>query len=162
MPLSQYVGPQADLDELRKEAEASVGAFDPKGIVDTRRRDVAAIVRPQGQPAFRAALLAAYSGRCALTDCDVADALEAAHITPYLGTETNHPTNGLLLRADIHTLFDLGLIAVDVATMTVVLAPSLTGSAYAFLAGRTLRQPADANMRPSLAALQRHLTWTGL
>jgi HNH endonuclease len=34
------------------------------------------------------------------------DILEAAHISPYRGEEDNHPENGLLLRADLHTLFD--------------------------------------------------------
>ena len=50
-----------------------------------------------------------YEGKCAVTGCDVPDVLQAAHIFPYMGPETNHPSNGLL-RADIHTLFDLGLI----------------------------------------------------
>src|ERR1700722_13744752 len=39
--------------------------------------------------------------------------LEAAHITPYMGASTNSLLNGLLLRADIHTLFNLGLISID-------------------------------------------------
>jgi hypothetical protein len=44
-----------------------------------------AICVRRGRPAFRAALLAAYGGRCAITDCDVEDVLEAAHISPYSG-----------------------------------------------------------------------------
>ena len=44
-----------------------------------------------------------------MTGCDVVQALDAAHISPYLGDQSNHVTNGVLLRADIHTLFDLQL-----------------------------------------------------
>ncbi|WP_169719739.1 HNH endonuclease, partial [Novosphingobium acidiphilum] len=54
----------------------------------------------------------AYDGKCAVTSCAIEPLLEAAHIHPYLGPKTNHVTNGMLLRADIHTLFDLGLLAI--------------------------------------------------
>ncbi|WP_200883691.1 HNH endonuclease [Archangium violaceum] len=55
----------------------------------------------------------AYGGRCALTDCEEPRVLEAAHIFPYHGPQTNHVTNGLLLRADLHVLFDLGLLRTE-------------------------------------------------
>lgn len=55
----------------------------------------------------------AYERRCAVTGCTVEAVLEAAHISPYRGDHTNDVTNGLLLRADIHTMFDCGLIKVD-------------------------------------------------
>ena len=54
--------------------------------------------------------------------CDVVAVLKATHIMPYRGEETNHPSNGLLLRADLHTLFDVGLLTIDPKTMTVRLA----------------------------------------
>ena len=87
--------------------------------------------------------------------------LEAAHITPYLGPNTNHPSNGLLLRADIHTLFDLGLLTIDSASMSVVLAPSLTGTDYGRLAGTLLRLPDNVAVRPSVTALDQHRLWAG-
>ncbi|HUZ56031.1 MAG TPA: HNH endonuclease [Streptosporangiaceae bacterium] len=58
-----------------------------------------------------AALMAAYSGRCAVTGCTVQAVLEAAHLRPYRGPDSNVTGNGLLLRADIHTLLDLQLLA---------------------------------------------------
>ena len=58
------------------------------------------------------------------------EVLEAAHILPYRGPDTNKVVNGLLLRADVHTLFDSGLIAVDVKNMTVLVDKSLEGSEY--------------------------------
>jgi predicted restriction endonuclease len=68
------------------------------------------IVECQGQPAFWDALLQAYERQCAITGCTVLQILEAAHIMPYMGKPTNRVDNGLLLRSDLHTLFDLGLI----------------------------------------------------
>ena len=106
--------------------EADNPAYDPASVADERERAMRAICIRRGQPAFRAALLVAYGGRCAITDCDVEDVLEAAHISPYRGLSSNHASNGLLLRADIHTLFDCGLVAFDPKTRKVVLADTLS------------------------------------
>jgi hypothetical protein len=66
----------------------------------------------RGQPAFRKALLDAFHGTCCVTGSKVEALLEAAHIIPH-STETNYSVfNGLLLRTDIHTLFDLGLLCI--------------------------------------------------
>lgn len=59
--------------------------------------------------------------------------------TPNRGEDTNHVANGLLLRADLHTLLDCGLIAVDPDDLRVVVAPSIRGSSYRRLHGRALR-----------------------
>jgi predicted restriction endonuclease len=134
----------------------------PHAALDARRRVLAAIVRRQGQGAFRQQLLLAYEGRCGVTGCDVEAALEAAHIEPYQGPHSNDITNGLLLRADVHTLFDLGYLAVDGATMTIRLALHLMDSAYAFLAGALVRLPAVGYPRPSATALEQHRAWSGL
>jgi putative restriction endonuclease len=135
--------------------------FDP-ACEDARERVRADIVRRQGQGRFRAGLLAAYGGRCAITAFDVAEVLEAVHIVPYKGEATNTSENGLLLRADLHTLFDLGLIAVDPAGMTVLVSSSLAGSSYGDLAGRLLAVPKDPSHRPSCAALAEHRKWAKL
>jgi len=91
----------------------SLGHFpDATDIEDGRKRIERLVTLRQGQPAFRQALMEAYERRCAITGCTIDDVLEAAHISPYLGEHTNHVTNGLLLRADMHTLFDRGLIKV--------------------------------------------------
>ncbi len=139
-----------------------LGAPEVPTNLDARTRVLAAVVRRQGQPEFRQRLIEAYAGRCAVTDCDAADALEAAHIAPYLGPHTNDVTNGLLLRADIHTLFDLGMLGVDASTMTVVLAPSLAHTVYRDLAGQTMRLPPSASLHPSKQALDDHRRRAGL
>ncbi len=128
------------LEREAKSAEAS-DSFSPSDAVDERRRVLAAIVRRRGQPAFRAALQSAYGGRCAMTGCDVIDALEAAHIHPYLGQASNAVGNGLLLRADVHTLFDLYLVSVHPESLVILTAPSLMNSDYSELHGAELKIP---------------------
>lgn len=72
-----------------------------------------AIKSRRGQVNFRSSLLTAFNDTCCITGCSVISVLEAAHIISH-ADETNYKvTNGLLLRADIHTLFDLNLIGID-------------------------------------------------
>jgi hypothetical protein len=106
-------------------------SFNPVTIKDVRKRIRASIVQRQGQGLFRRRLLEAYGRRCAITGCATEAVLEAVHITPYLGKAANDLTNGLLLRSDLHTLFDLGLIGVDPSTFTLVLSRSLHNGDYA-------------------------------
>lgn len=131
-------------------------AFDPNSQEDSRHTVIAAVHRRQGAPRFRRALLCAYEGRCAMTDYDAEPALEAAHVIPYRGPQTNHVTNGLLLRADMHDLFDLGLVAVDTDRMVLLLANDLLGTQYERYAGARLRIPRDTAARPNLEALNKH------
>jgi hypothetical protein len=128
--------------------------FDPKGQADARARVLREVVQRRGQRKFRKALIAAYSGRCAISGCPVTPLLEAAHITPYLGPDTNSITNGLLLRADLHTLWDLGLLAVDPDTHMVWVSPEINDPTYQGLAGTHLMGPAHPAQQPSIAALQ--------
>jgi putative restriction endonuclease len=120
---------------------------------DARLRVYRQIVARRGQPGFRAALLEAYQGRCAITGCDAPAALEAAHLRPYRGPDSNDVTNGLLLRADIHTLLDLRLLALDPATRTIVISKLLAGTQYEALTTRPPADPATASQRPDPDAL---------
>lgn len=128
--LTSVSGPTRGLLEQETKAAEASGSFSPTDEVDERQRVLAAIVRRRGQPAFRKALLEAYGGCCAMTGCNVVDALEAAHIRPYSGQSSNHVSNGLLLRADIHTLFDLYLIGVNPGTCEITISPALRGTSY--------------------------------
>lgn len=135
--------------------EAEIEHFDPTNIEDGRQKVFASVARRQGQGAFRRALMRAYRGQCAVTGCAIEPLLEAAHIHPYLGPKTNHISNGILLRADIHTLFDLGLISFD-GRNRVIVSDRLLGSDYEGLAQQTLRVPADASQCPSPKSLKWH------
>lgn len=137
-------------------------AFDPTGIKDARTRILSSIVRRQGQPAFRKRLLSAYNRRCAITGCAVEAVLEAAHIVPYKGDITNHPGNGILLRADFHTLFDLRLVAIDEVTMRLLVSHRLNGTGYEKYRGTRIRIPKEATIRPSREAIEQHRSESGL
>lgn len=132
------------------------GVFNPQGVEDARARVLTSIVRRRGQGAFRQQLLSAYGGKCAITGCDVMDVLEAAHIVPYQGDATNVVSNGLLLRADIHTLFDLGKIAIDPNNLVVSVCPELHSGEYGYLHAQQIRLPTDQHLRPSRDALAWH------
>lgn len=131
------------------------------GVYDARERIVASIVRRRGQPEFRQRILQAYEGRCAVTACETVEVLEAAHIVPYFGPASNNPSNGLLLRADVHTLFDLGMIAIDTKRLSVLVSP-LVDRSYAHIVGRTLRETRDRSCAPDKSALDQHRAWSGL
>ncbi|MGQ0589825.1 MAG: HNH endonuclease [Sphingosinicella sp.] len=134
-------------------ADENGAPFDPKNVVDGRAKVLAEVTRRQGQFRFRNDLIAAYGGKCAITGCSVLPLLEAAHIYPYRGHETNDVTNGLLLRADIHTLFDLGLIAV-LPNHELDICASLNDTVYADL--DRLTPPKSAKKHPSPDALSWH------
>jgi len=72
------------------------------------------IIYPRlGQGAFRVVVTEAYHRRCAISGERTLPVLEAAHIKPYSLEGPHHPNNGLLLRQDLHTLFDRGYITVS-------------------------------------------------
>lgn len=131
------------------------GEFDDENEADGRERLDKSIAVRRGQPRFRADLIAAYDGKCAITGCDAVEALEAAHILPYMGAHSHHCKNGLLLRADLHTLFDLGHLQIDPDTCCVMLGPRLRGTQYEALEGLRVREPVTRAARPSPKALRK-------
>ena len=130
--------------------------FDPASLHDERRLALANKALRPGQAVFRAKLMQVYEGRCAITGCNVPAALEAAHIVPFSGPASDHVSNGLLLRLDLHALFDAHLICIKPPEMTVCLTDSLIGGFYEVVNGRKLRLPKDVGSRPNLAALSQH------
>jgi predicted restriction endonuclease len=66
-----------------------------------------------GQQAFQAVVLGAYERRCAITGGRIRPVLEAAHIRPLPAGGEHRLDNGLLLRSDVHTLYDRGYLGVD-------------------------------------------------
>lgn len=121
----------------------------------------------RGQGKFRSGLLKLYDFKCAITSEGPKDVLEAAHIEPHAISGRNSFDNGLLLRADLHTLFDIGLIAVDPLNLIVMTHPSLQGTNYESLAGSLIRERVDGST-PSRDLLQNKLdqfpgrTWIGV
>ena len=68
-------------------------------------------IRPRlGQGGFRIMVLDEYSRRCAITGEKTLPVLEAAHIQPYSENGPHKVSNGILMRSDLHTLFDNGYL----------------------------------------------------
>jgi putative restriction endonuclease len=65
-----------------------------------------------GQGGFRYTVTERYERRCAMTGERSLPALEAAHIKPYRLNGPHRVSNGLLLRADLHRLFDAGYVTI--------------------------------------------------
>jgi HNH endonuclease len=135
--------------DLLSERLASEGFFDDVNDSEKIKRY---IVWRRGQPEFRRKLLDTY-GCCVITGCTSEDALEAAHISPYSHTQNNDPVNGLLLRADIHTLFDRHLIGIDPEKMTVCVAQSLLED-YGQFNGKSLQLPENDSLSPDRDSLK--------
>ena len=96
--------------------------YRPTGV-DSRRRLSRNVFERLGQPDFRQALVERYGLRCMITETDVSETIEAAHIIPYRDKNDNHPENGLLLRSDIHALYDRNLLSIHPVTLLVELHP---------------------------------------
>jgi len=119
------------------------------------------LIRPRlGQGAFRILVTDAYERRCAITGERTLPALEAAHIKPYADGGSHDPTNGLLMRRDIHALFDSGYVTVT---------PELrfhvsrrikeefeNGRDYYRMHGQEVALPKSMAWRPDGAALRWH------
>lgn len=119
------------------------------------------LVRPRlGQGAFRVLVTDAYARRCAITGERTLPVLEAAHTKPYSESGPHAIENGLLLRSDLHTLFDRGYVTVT-PDLTVRVSPKIreeyeNGRDYYAFDRRPLTTPTAADLRPSRDYLDWH------
>ncbi len=117
---------------------------------------LALMVPKSTQSKFQRKLLQAYKGRCAITGCNIPQALEAVKIYPNNRERSDQLSNGLILRADLKELFNAHLLAIEPVTMTVLIDPSLADTSYTALAGKPVYFPEDEASRPSINALKWH------
>ena len=137
--------PLADIHELTtifkatkgEDLEESIGPDD----YDAPLRGLREIVIRIDQVKFRRKMMEAYQGRCAITGSSVTQVLQAAHIKPYRGTPTNRVDNGLLLRVDLHQLFDKDLIGIHPETREIHISKELIGTEYEEFSARKLSKP---------------------
>jgi putative restriction endonuclease len=116
-----------------------------------------------GQGAFRVLVIDAWHRRCAVTGERTLPALEAAHIKPYAEEGPHRVSNGLLLRADLHRLFDDGYVTVEetrgdfrFVVSNRVKAEFENGREYYRFHGRPLSNPPEGTVnRPA----KRYLEW---
>ncbi|MCZ7657709.1 MAG: HNH endonuclease [Xanthobacteraceae bacterium] len=119
------------------------------------------LVTPRlGQGAFRISVTDAYGRACAVSGGRVLPALDAAHIKPYSIGGGHEVSNGILMRRDIHSVFDAGYVTVDEEYRFVVSKRVQTdfnnGNEYRRLHGQQIQLPASPANRPSRDALRWH------
>jgi putative restriction endonuclease len=111
------------------------------------------VTERKGQGNFRAIITTAYSNKCCITSETTPELLEAAHIQPYFDENSNHVKNGLLLRVDLHKLYDNGLLYID-ESFKIHISPEVKSEFYRKLNGTTIRLPENNNLHPSKEALK--------
>lgn len=111
------------------------------------------VTERKGQGNFRAIITTAYSNKCCITNETTPELLEAAHIQPYFDENSNHVKNGLLLRVDLHKLYDNGLLYID-ESFKIHISPEVKSEYYQKLNGTTIRLPENSNLHPSKEALK--------
>lgn len=132
------------------EADEADSDYEPDDV-DRRPLVNRQIRERRGQRKFRNALRKRYGDVCLVTGCRVIALLEAAHISPFRGMNDHHTSNGLLLRSDIHTMFDLDLLGIDPDELRVKLHPCVAKE-YRDLVGSKLKCTAEC--RPSTEGLR--------
>lgn len=97
-----------------EQVASALGLWQPDDVQDEPRGEAPRyLVKGRlGQGAFRVLVTDAYQRRCAITGERTLPVLEAAHIKPYASEGPNLTQNGLLLRSDLHKLFDIGYLTV--------------------------------------------------
>ncbi len=124
----------------------------------SERREVPVALRRTrpGYAAFRAGQILRHNGRCVITQCWIEETLEAAHVIAHSGDPIwERPENGVLLRRDLHSLFDAQLLSVHPETSRVHVSPHLLDSDYGALHGkwvnhRIARHPLGVHFRQFL------------
>ena len=145
---------------LRLQARA-LPTMEPELIDDDARFGQPQVVMPRlGQGAFRVIVTDVYNRQCALTNSHVLHVLDASHIRPYAEGGSHSPSNGLLLRQDVHTLFDRGYLTVS-PDFHVEVSRRLkeefdNGKEYYALQGKTILLPGNPAFRPSTEQLAWH------
>ena len=114
-----------------------------------------------GQSSFKAVVLDAYQRRCAISGTHIPPVLQAAHIRPITAGGEHRLANGLLLRSDVHTLFDCGYLGIDpkfrLRVSSRLRADFSNGDQFYARAGQVIELPERRADRPSREFLEWHL-----
>ncbi|MEM5501435.1 HNH endonuclease signature motif containing protein [Ahrensia kielensis] len=123
---------------------------------DEKKKFWSRIRRRENQSAFRTSLFSHYGGVCCVTGCDASKALDAAHIQAWSVEENSELKNGLILRADIHRLFDSGRLSIHPETHAVHMHKSLENS-YGEFQSSQLKYEIELNEIANKALVERWL-----
>lgn len=127
-------------------------------VITRRQYEMARRLRRPKQLAMRRMLQEAYGAQCCITDCTLISALAAAHIAPYAETLSSSPRSALLLRMDLHALWDSGDMAVHPVTRKVHFSPEAQAcDEYRRMhKSARLRLPKQPEFAPDEKALRLH------
>ncbi|MGM0501446.1 MAG: HNH endonuclease [Bacillota bacterium] len=109
----------------------------------------------KGQSKFRQNLFKYYKGKGVITKENCAAILDAVHIHPYLKKNKDHLKNGLLLRSDLHQLFDDGLITIT-PDYKVLVSKKLDSNHYHKYQNQDIYLPQDNKFYPEQQVLKFH------
>lgn len=120
------------------------------------------LVRPRlGQGGFKTLVREAYGKKCAITGHKIVPTLQAAHIVPVSKNGENRIDNGILLRSDVHTMFDQGYLGVA-PDLTLHVSPRLrsefgNGDEFYSRQGHVIVTPREPVDRPNREFLEWHM-----
>lgn len=97
---------------LYRQLQDALSGLDVRETESARYGDCVLVKPRLGQGSFRVLVTDAYERRCAVSGERVLPVLEAAHVRPYAEGGEHSLKNGLLLRSDLHILFDQGYLTV--------------------------------------------------
>lgn len=147
--------------EVQNRLSAKPLVLDESVALATQKFGAPQIKLPRlGQGAFRILLADYYKRSCAFSSSHIFHVLDAAHIRPFAKGGTHSPTNGLLLRQDIHTLFDRGYLTVtpdfNIEVSGRIKEEFNNGKEYYAMHGQKISLPNLEQLRPSAEMLQWH------
>ena len=106
------------LDSKKNKFAAPVSAI-PEDLFGTHRKNKTEVLRAERDPKFKFNILKRFDGICVVTNTDVIQVLDAAHIIPVANRGSESIENGLLLSASAHRSFDAGLWAINPDTLKI-------------------------------------------
>ncbi len=150
---------------LLERVTLALRAGQPMLVTEPRNEEMrfgeSVVRRRMGQGGFAMVVADAYGQRCAVTGERTYPVLEAAHIKPVSRGGLHRPDNGLLLRSDIHKLFDRGYVAIDpdgsFRVSRKLKDDWQNGRVYYELDGNTVRLPSVNFLRPARQFLEWHM-----
>ena len=98
-----------------------------------------------GQQKFRRKIAERDGLKCAITGCTVAEVLDAAHLEQRAPRGSDDPSNGLILRVDLHRLMDAGLLRIDPDLRVIEIDPGVDDPGFQALHGAEVTTAADLN-----------------
>jgi len=149
---------KVDNPENLQPGTATVAAIEANGLGKPQ------VILPRlGQGSFRVLVTEVYEKRCAITGERTLPVLDAAHIKPYSIAQRHELQNGLLMRSDLHRLFDQGYLTIHPSERKLLVSKRIreefeNGRDYYALEGKVVREPSELAFRPAEENLEFHAT----